>query len=105
MLESLGDSYRKLLRYGHGVAVSRDIAQRLADIAGSADRIHYVPCGVDPESFGGADPAHSEPWFLGISRFVEKKAPHLTIKAKQQPEEAGHAEPPQHLLEWDNWLS
>jgi glycosyltransferase involved in cell wall biosynthesis len=81
VLESLRDGYRKLLRYGHAVAVSRDIAQRLGEIAGSPDRIDYVPCGVDPETFGGADPANSKPWFLGISRFVEKKAPHLTILA------------------------
>ena len=48
VLEAHRDGYQQVLRYGRGVAVSRDIAQRLAHIAGSADRIHYVPCGVDP---------------------------------------------------------
>jgi glycosyltransferase involved in cell wall biosynthesis len=81
ILDFYRDGYRRLLKYGHLVAVSRDISDRLNDKAAPSDRIHYIPCGVDPASFGGAEPENSPPTFLAIGRFVEKKAPHLTIQA------------------------
>jgi glycosyltransferase involved in cell wall biosynthesis len=81
VLDSLRDDYRKVLTFGYGVAVSRDIAERLSEVASRPERIRYIPCGVDPALFGGADPASSPPAFLAVARFVEKKAPHLTILA------------------------
>jgi glycosyltransferase involved in cell wall biosynthesis len=39
------------------------------------------PYGVDLDRFQGAQPAQAEPLFLAVGRFVDKKAPHLTLLA------------------------
>ena len=39
------------------------------------------PYGVNPERFSGAKPADNGPIFLAVGRFVEKKAPYLTLLA------------------------
>jgi glycosyltransferase involved in cell wall biosynthesis/SAM-dependent methyltransferase len=63
------------------IAVSRDMVERLAGLGAPRDRLFYNPCGVDVEWFDGADPAAALPTFLAVGRFVEKKAPHLTLMA------------------------
>ena len=45
------------------------------------EKVHFIPCGVDCRQFAGASPATAPPLFLAVGRFVEKKAPHLTIRA------------------------
>ena len=46
------------------------------------DKLHVIPCGVDVKQFR---PAEGIPLrLLAVGRFVEKKAPHLTIKAFAQ---------------------
>jgi glycosyltransferase involved in cell wall biosynthesis len=63
------------------IAVSRDLEQRLADLGAPRDRLFYNPCGADTSLFTGADPGASPPTFLSVGRFVDKKAPHLTLLA------------------------
>jgi len=63
------------------VAVSHDMEKQLATLGAPRDKIVYCPCGVDLASFSGADPASAPPTFLAVGRFVEKKAPHLTLLA------------------------
>jgi glycosyltransferase involved in cell wall biosynthesis len=53
--------------------------------------VHWNPCGVDCRGFRSAAPATAPPVFLAVGRFVEKKAPQLTILAfaavhRQNPE-------------------
>ncbi|MEJ7710231.1 MAG: glycosyltransferase [Pyrinomonadaceae bacterium] len=45
------------------------------------EKVHYNPCGVDYRAFAGGDPAKAPPVFVAAGRFVDKKAPHLTLLA------------------------
>lgn len=63
------------------VAVSHDMEEQLMALGAPRDKIVYCPCGVDVEGFSGAKPGAAPPTFLAVGRFVDKKAPHLTLLA------------------------
>jgi glycosyltransferase involved in cell wall biosynthesis len=63
------------------IAVSRAMERKLASLGAPAEKLYYNPYGIDCTRFGGAQPAAARPIFVAIGRFVEKKAPHLTIRA------------------------
>jgi glycosyltransferase involved in cell wall biosynthesis len=63
------------------VAVSRDMERQLFGLGAPRQKLFYSPYGVDTELFSGAEPAQSPPTFVAVGRFVEKKAPHLTLQA------------------------
>lgn len=63
------------------IAVSRAMQKKLLSLGAPPEKVHYNPCGVDCQAFGGADPAKAPPVFLAVGRFVEKKAPYLTLLA------------------------
>ncbi len=66
------------------IAVSRDMEQQLLSLGVSPDKLHYNPYGIDLDQFSGANPANNPPVFLTVGRFVDKKAPHLSILAFKQ---------------------
>jgi colanic acid/amylovoran biosynthesis glycosyltransferase len=74
------------------VAVSRDMQQQLISLGAPTAKVHYIPYWVDADQFDDARPAEAPPLLLAVGRFVEKKAPHLTLlafeKALQQVPEA-----------------
>ncbi|MBZ0161010.1 MAG: glycosyltransferase [bacterium] len=75
-------TYRRMFSTAAAViAVSRDSEQRLADLGAPRDRLFYNPCGADTSIFTGADPGACPPTFLSVGRFVDSKAPHLTLLA------------------------
>jgi len=81
--------YRQLFgRAAAMVAVSRDMVEALAALGAPRDKLFYNACGVDTRRFGGADPAAAPPVFIAVGRFVDKKAPHLTVLAFKQVYEA-----------------
>lgn len=63
------------------VAVSHDMEEQLVALGAPRDKIVYCPCGVDVARFSGANPGAAPPTFLAVGRFVDKKAPHLTLLA------------------------
>jgi colanic acid/amylovoran biosynthesis glycosyltransferase len=63
------------------VAVSTAMRNRLISIGAPAFKTHLNVYGVDGARFGGATPEQSGPTLLAVGRFVEKKAPHLTLLA------------------------
>lgn len=63
------------------VAVSHAMRRQLISLGAPPEKVHYNPCGVDCHLFDAAEPAKAAPVFLSIGRFVEKKAPHLTLLA------------------------
>jgi glycosyltransferase involved in cell wall biosynthesis len=63
------------------VAVSEWIRRRLAKWGAPAHRLRHIVCGADAATFSGADPAAAAPHFIAVGRFVEKKAPYLTVLA------------------------
>ena len=76
------DTYPVMFRYASGiVAVSRAMRKRLIELGAPPDKVFLNPCGVDCSAFCGSDPSSSPPSFMAVGRFVEKKAPHLTILA------------------------
>jgi glycosyltransferase involved in cell wall biosynthesis len=82
VLDEYGDRYRILFREARAiVAVSEAMRQRLIECGAPPDKVHRNPYGVNVHSFQGASPATADPVFLAVGRFVEKKAPQLTILA------------------------
>ena len=82
VLEKFRDSYRRMFRIGSRfIAVSQDMRRQLVDLSAPEDRVVLNPYSVDTDAFHGADPVSAAQTFLAVGRFVEKKAPHLTILA------------------------
>lgn len=82
VLERYAADYSELFRQAQAlVAVSREMRRRLIELGAPPARVHYNPCGVDCEQFAGAEPARAPPHVLAVARFVEVKAPQLTLAA------------------------
>lgn len=82
VLERYASAYSVMFRQADGlIAVSRAMQRKLIEMGAPPERVHYNPCGVDCELFGGASPAVAEPLILTVGRFVEKKGPQLTLAA------------------------
>ncbi|HLF62359.1 MAG TPA: glycosyltransferase [Saprospiraceae bacterium] len=63
------------------VAVSATMKQALIDMGANPDQVHHIVCGVNTENFQATNVAENPPVFFACGRFVEKKAPQLTIRA------------------------
>jgi len=63
---------------------SHEIEHQLQRLGAPAEKLHYDPSGADTSLFQGSEPSHSPPTFVAVGRFVEKKAPHLTLQAFKQ---------------------
>lgn len=70
------------------IAVSHDMKQQLLNLGAPQEKVLYNACGVDTSLFSGAKPARAEPIAIAVGRFVEKKAPHLTLLAFKEVVEA-----------------
>jgi glycosyltransferase involved in cell wall biosynthesis len=82
VLDSLRDEYLKMFQEAAGIiAVSRSMARKLVELGAPKSKVCYLPYGVDCERFSGAVPAMNPPRFVAVGRFVEKKAPHMTLMA------------------------
>lgn len=63
------------------VAVSRHMEKQLLALGVPQNKLHYNSCGVDISQFQGAVPDQAPPLFVTVGRFVDKKAPYLTLLA------------------------
>lgn len=63
------------------IVVSKAMRDKLISIGAPTNKIFLNPYGVDVQRDDLASPESSQPIFLAVGRFVEKKAPHLTIQA------------------------
>jgi colanic acid/amylovoran biosynthesis glycosyltransferase len=80
-LERYGN-YRQLFsQAGALVVVSSTMRDQLKVLGAPPEKIVHIACGVDVEKFHVGDPAAAPPHFIAVGRFVEKKAPHLTLMA------------------------
>lgn len=76
------DSYHKLGTSASAViAVSHIMAQTLESYGIPKDKIHVARCGCDPNQFQEKTVFPDTPIFFGVGRFVDKKAPYLTVLA------------------------
>ena len=82
VLKRYASAYALMFRKAGGlIAVSRAMQRKLIEMGAPPERVHYNPCGVNCELFGGASPATADPTVLTVGRFVEKKGPQLTLAA------------------------
>lgn len=63
------------------VVVSREMEQQLLSLGCPRAKLHYNCYGIEVDRFTASDPANSPKHFLAVGRFVDKKAPHLTLQA------------------------
>lgn len=76
------NNYKQLFAYSKliVVSVSHEMTKRLIAIGCPKDKIIYNVYGP-ANTFLNLEPTYSKKQFISIGRFVEKKAPHLTILA------------------------
>lgn len=74
-------SYSRMGRFASGVFVaSKYFARRVAEVGVPEQKIRVIPYGVDANAFLPAK-SRDPHLVVAVGRFVEKKAPHLTIQA------------------------
>lgn len=72
--------YQKLFRDATGVIVpSRFLADRLRKLGCPEHKLYVSPHGINPQSF--EESTREKHRLIAVGRLVEKKAPHLTIRA------------------------
>lgn len=82
VLDKYRCGYDELFDYAKAiVVVSEAMKARLLDMGAPPDKVYCNPCGVDTEYFECGTPASASQVFLSVGRFVEKKAPYLTLCA------------------------
>ena len=82
ILERYGSRYKQMFQKASGViAVSKDMVEQLVKLGAIREKISYIPSGADPDMFANAAPGKSEPIFVSVGRFVDKKAHYLTLLA------------------------
>lgn len=82
ILTKLKSKYVELFeRAAHIVAVSKDMVAQLISLGAPADKIDWIPCGVDTHLCRPTQVDKSPPTFIAAARFVEKKGSHLTLLA------------------------
>lgn len=75
-------AYRRIFDCASAIiAVSKHMRQQLITLGAPAEKIFYNPYGVDIDKFKQASVLTSSPVIVSVGRFVEKKAPYLTILA------------------------
>ncbi len=73
-------AYQRLFGAAQGVFTpSAFIADKLIGVGCPPGLIHVTPCGVEPADFPLSERRPGQ--CLAVGRFVEKKAPHLTLRA------------------------
>jgi glycosyltransferase involved in cell wall biosynthesis len=81
-LDKEGQGYPELFRISAAlIVVSQDMHRQLLNLGAPSEKIFINPYGVGVSQFNGADPANADPVFISVGRFVDKKAPHLTLMA------------------------
>jgi colanic acid/amylovoran biosynthesis glycosyltransferase len=85
LLDEYAAGYRRLFERAAAVVVpSQAMERQLASLHTPRAPILVLPYGVDAARFSAASPGAAAPHFVAVGRFVEKKAPHLTLLAFQQ---------------------
>ena len=75
-------NYEKMFNYATGiVAVSSVMEKALVNMGADPSKIDVNRYGVNPDKFKDSNPSQTSPHFFAVGRFVEKKAPYLTILA------------------------
>lgn len=74
--------YARIVRQAAAiVVVSREMEQQLLKLGCPPEKLHYNCYGIEVDRFTPSSPAAADARFLSVGRFVDKKAPHLTLMA------------------------
>src|SRR6185369_1861575 len=75
-------AYRDLFDYASAIIdVSRHMEEQQSKLGAAREKVFYNPYGVEIDKYHRADVVSSTLRVLSVGRFVEKKAPYLTILA------------------------
>ncbi len=75
-------NYQELVKHVNSVVcVSESMRNQLREYGFSENQLNLIPYGIDTSFFSNSDPFNAPSVFISIGRFVNKKAPHLTILA------------------------
>jgi len=81
VLKNYADQYKKLFSYVDAVVVvSKKMKNDLLALGCPSDKLVISICGPDPDFFK-LKPSYDKQQFIAVGRFVEKKAPYLTLLA------------------------
>lgn len=84
-LQNSGRYYPSLFQKSSAtIAVSRHMEQQLLSLGAVKEKLYYNPYGVNLSLFQPSQPEKSELIFIAVGRFIDKKAPNLTILAFAQ---------------------
>ena len=82
ILSEHADAYRELGRDAAAIiVVSTKMAAALTELGLPPSKIHLIRYGVDPDQCQPRTSLPEVPVFFGVGRFVDKKAPYLTLLA------------------------
>ena len=82
VVEKYRSRYKQMFQKASGIiAVSKDMVQQLVSLEAPKEKISCIPSGANTSLFTEAMPDKSGPIFVSVGRFVEKKAPYLTLLA------------------------
>jgi glycosyltransferase involved in cell wall biosynthesis len=85
ILETYRSGYKTLFAEAAAmIVVSAAMKRRLEEMAGPSERIFLIHYGVEGDFFRAVNAAANPPTFVAVGRFVDKKAPHLTLLAFRQ---------------------
>jgi glycosyltransferase involved in cell wall biosynthesis len=85
ILAEYADGYRRLFAQASAlICVSEAMREKLLELGAPGAKLFVNPCGIDVDHFSPADAAGNPPVFVAVGRFVEKKAPLLTLLAFQR---------------------
>jgi colanic acid/amylovoran biosynthesis glycosyltransferase len=83
-IEEYGEAYKEMFSYARSIiAVSRVMEKKLLSLGCPASKLVYNTYGPDDE-FLNLVPSYGKKQFIGIGRFVDKKAPYYTLLAFQK---------------------
>ena len=75
-------NYQRIIKSAAAiVVVSREMEHQLLALGCAREKLHYNCYGIEVDRFSAASPATAPKHFLAVGRFVDKKAPHLTLQA------------------------
>ncbi len=89
ILEMYRNDYVKLFSVAKAIiVVSKDMEQQIIRLGADPSKVFYNVYGVNVEKFKKANIENSPRQLIAVGRFVDKKAPYLTILAFQKALEA-----------------
>lgn len=82
VIENYRDRYLELFDYAKAIiVVSSYMREVVIKLGAPPEKVHHIVCGIEPDLFQITNVAANSPIFFAGGRFVEKKAPYLTILA------------------------